>query len=413
MKRSYFWKKKITEITKSCGSFLVKSLARLYKLVFTKRTVLFVTNEKIRSITLGPVLQACVFLFIAWVANLFMQSLRYDEVISMKSEEISRLKSVNSFFEEEFDNVNDKLRKINEYLASLSGGTHNVSATEPLDNFKQPKNFKEEDLSKRDKHTLNKAKEAENQLASIQSIAQSRIKKIEGAIALTGLNVKKNMPKELQGKNSKAIKEISLNSKKSTAQGGPLHEDPKLEAALAASSLSSDDYFERHLQTVKFTSELDYLMVLERLANVLPLSRPMKNYYVSSGFGSRTDPITGRRASHHGLDFVGVTNEKIISPSYGRVVLAGQFSGYGNAVVIDHGFGITTRYGHLSSVKVKEGQMVKKGDVIATQGSTGRSTGPHLHYEVRYRNTPLNPRKFLEAGEALFNNANAPKYANS
>ena len=152
-------------------------------------------------------------------------------------------------------------------------------------------------------------------------------------------------------------------------------------------------------------------MVLERLAQALPFNRPMKNYYISSTFGVRVDPITHRYTHHSGLDFVGVSNEKIISPSGGKVILAGRFSDYGNAVVIDHGYGITTRYGHLSSIKVKAGDNVKQGQVIAFQGNTGRSTGAHLHYEVRYKNIPLNPRKFLEAGETL-NDLN-PKYVNS
>ena len=411
MKRSYFLKKKISDVSKSFGLFLVKNLYRFYKLVFTKRTVLFVTNEKIRSITLGPVLQGCTFLFIAWVGNLFIQSLRYDEVISAKSEEISKLKSVNSYFEEEFTNVNDKLKKINEYLISVTGSVHNVKASEQ--NFKQPKNLKEEELSKRDKHTLNEIKDASNQLASIQAVAQTRIKKIENAIAVTGLNIKKMPTQAALHKKLSTAKEVALNGKKSLPQGGPLDEDQSLESALASSTISDEDYLERHLEKIKFTGEIDYLMVLERLAQVMPLSKPMKNYYISSGFGARSDPITHRTATHQGLDFVGVTHEKIVSPSHGRVIMAGQFSDYGNAVVIDHGFGITTRYGHLSQVKVKAGQVVSKGDVIALQGSTGRSTGQHLHYEVRYRNVPLNPRKFLEAGETLFNNEKAPKYATS
>ena len=116
---------------------------------------------------------------------------------------------------------------------------------------------------------------------------------------------------------------------------------------------------------------------------------------------------------HKGLDFVGATNQSIISPASGKVILAGRYSDYGNAVVIDHGFGITTRYGHLSSIKVQKGQTVQKGQVIAAQGSTGRSTGQHLHYEVRYRGTPLNPKKFLEAGDFLFNDDKTTKYVNS
>jgi len=95
------------------------------------------------------------------------------------------------------------------------------------------------------------------------------------------------------------------------------------------------------------------------------------------------------------------------------VILAGKFSDYGTAIVIDHGFGITTRYGHLSQIKVQEGQVVKQGEVIALQGNTGRSTGSHLHYEVRYKDIPLNPRKFLEAGDILFNDEKAPSHVNS
>jgi murein DD-endopeptidase MepM/ murein hydrolase activator NlpD len=411
MKNSYFLKKKISATVKSLGLFLVKALVSFYKFAFAKRTILFVTNNKIRTFTLGPIPQICTLLFLVWVGNIFAQTMRYDEVIEAKAEEISKLRSANNYFEDEFEEVNEKLKKINEYLASITGNAQAVKGEESQ--FKQPKNFKEEDLSRRDKHTLNQIKDVESQLSTIQSITQTRIKKIENAMAVTGLNIKKIPPKALQ-KKSGEVKEISLNGKKGIIdrQGGPLDLDSHSMDSMIVSN-ASEESLEEHLENIKFSSELDYLMVLEKIAIVMPFAKPMKNYYISSGFGTRADPITGRMASHHGLDFVGVTNEKIISPSKGKVILAGQFSGYGNAIVIDHGFGVTTRYGHLSAVKVTEGQMVKQGDVIALQGSTGRSTGAHLHYEVRYKNIPLNPRRFLEAGESLFNDDKSAKYANS
>ncbi|OFW80974.1 MAG: hypothetical protein A2887_01685 [Alphaproteobacteria bacterium RIFCSPLOWO2_01_FULL_40_26] len=403
----YLLQKKLSHVGKIFVSALLKGLLRLYRLIFTKRTILFVTNEKIRSITLGPIMQACIFLFVAWIANLFMQSLHYDEIVSAKANEINKLKTVNAYFQSQFENANDKLKKVNEYLISITGINHNASSSKE-NNFKQPESFEEDDLSRRDKQTLNQIKNVEDQFSDIQMIARTRIKKIESAIAITGLNIKKIPSKELWQA------EKSVSAKNFSNQGGPENNDDSLETALQAIPLSDkNDYIERHLQTLKFNSEIDYLMVLERLANIMPLSRPMKNYYISSSFGRRADPITRRHALHHGLDFVGVTNEKIVSPSLGKVVLAGKFSNYGNAVVIDHGFGITTRYGHLAMVKVGTGQIVKKGDVIAIQGNTGRSTGPHLHYEVRYKNIPLNPKKFLEAGDALFNNEKTINYANS
>ncbi len=411
MKKSYFLKKKISVSSKGFGVALLKMLVRFYKFVFAKRTILFVTNQKIRSVTLGPLMQVAIMFSIAFVVSLFNQTLHYNEALSAKSEEINRLKSANKYFEEEFKVVNEKLKKVNEYLILVTGSNHNVSAEEQI--IKEPKSFKQEGLSKSDKHTLNELRDVDSQLNNIQSIARVRIKKIENAIALTGLNIKKIPPQILRKKSYQAPKEISLNDEKDKVygQGGPLVSDASLDAALAP-SLSADD-LERHLAKVKFSGEFDYLMVLEQLAKIMPLSKPMKNYYISSGFGSRRDPITGGRALHQGLDFVGVNKEKIISPSSGKVILAGRFSDYGNAIVIDHGFGITTRYGHLSEVKVKNGQFVKKGDVIALQGNTGRSTGSHLHYEVRYKNIPLNPKKFIEAGEALFNDGKLIRYANS
>ena len=412
MKKSYFLQEKITTAGKNLGTSLVKASARFYKFVCTKRTILFVTNKKIRSVTLGPILQASLLLAFILIGNLFVQTLRYDQIVGAKADEINKLQSANEYFEEEIGEMNEKLAKINEYLSAVGGGTHEVKAQE--NQFKEPKNFKEKDLSRQDEHTLRQIRDASGKLANIQSIAQDRIKKIEGAIALTGLNLKKMPQKVFREKSAEAVREISLNDKKriARAQGGPAAEDASLEAIMSNKS-DQDEDLEKHLEKVKFTSEIDYLITLEKVANALPLSRPMKNYYISSGFGSRTDPITGRGASHQGLDFVGVTKEKIISPSQGKVILAGKFSDYGNAVVIDHGFGITTRYGHLSEVKVKDGQMVKKGEVIALQGSTGRSTGQHLHYEVRYKNIPLNPKRFLEAGENLFNDERNLKHANS
>ncbi len=413
MKGSYILKKKLSAVGFLLAVLLIRGSYRLYKLLFAKRTLLFVTNQKIRSITVGPISQALLTLFVLWMGSIFMQSLRYDGIISVKSEEIDRLKSVNRFFEDEFNDVNSKLKKINEYLASVTGGSVKpVEATQ--DNFVKPKDFEEKNLSKDDKRTFNHIREASVQLVNVQYMTRSRIKKIEEAILVTGLNIKKIPSSKLRNISpANNVKEVSLNDADSLAaagMGGPLEGD---DHSVDAEIPFADDDIERRLQKVKFSSEIDYLMVLERLVTVMPFSKPMKNYYISSGFGARTDPITRRKAVHKGLDFVGTTKEKIISPSDGKIVLAGKFSDYGNAIVIDHGFGVTTRYGHLYEVMVKEGQMVKRGDIIAVQGNTGRSTGPHLHYEVRYKNAPLNPRRFLEAGEFIFNQETGSKHVDS
>ncbi len=117
--------------------------------------------------------------------------------------------------------------------------------------------------------------------------------------------------------------------------------------------------------------------------------------WVTSDFGQRLDPYTAERVAHGGMDIAAPHGKEVNAPSDGTVVFAGLEGGYGNVIVIDHGYGIKTRYGHLSKLLVKAGDRVKRGALIANVGNTGRSTGPHLHYEVRVNGIPQNPRKFI------------------
>jgi murein DD-endopeptidase MepM/ murein hydrolase activator NlpD len=117
--------------------------------------------------------------------------------------------------------------------------------------------------------------------------------------------------------------------------------------------------------------------------------------YLSEGFGKRTDPFTGLPDFHPGLDISTPRGTKITAPADGVVVFVGQKNGYGNAMVVDHGYGIVTRYGHLDGFNVRPGQRVRRGDVIGFVGSTGRSTAPHLHYEVWVDDQARNPIQFI------------------
>ncbi|MBV9991460.1 MAG: peptidoglycan DD-metalloendopeptidase family protein [Alphaproteobacteria bacterium] len=128
----------------------------------------------------------------------------------------------------------------------------------------------------------------------------------------------------------------------------------------------------------------------------VPVSGP--EFERTSGFGARIDPFTGRYAFHPGVDFAGPWGAIVHSTAPGRVIWAGPQGGYGNMVEIDHGMGIHTRYGHLSAILVRVGDTVAKGGPVGKLGSTGRSTGPHVHYEVFYDGVLRNPRNFIEAG---------------
>ncbi len=142
---------------------------------------------------------------------------------------------------------------------------------------------------------------------------------------------------------------------------------------------------------------------LSRLMPILPVRAPLSGEAaVSSPFGYRPDPFLGRPALHPGVDLVQDFGAEIHATAGGRVVHAGPMGGYGNMVEIDHGNGLATRYGHMSEILVEEGQEVKAGAVLGRLGSTGRSTGPHLHYEVRIDGEPVDPERFLQAGAPLF-----------
>jgi murein DD-endopeptidase MepM/ murein hydrolase activator NlpD len=143
---------------------------------------------------------------------------------------------------------------------------------------------------------------------------------------------------------------------------------------------------------------------LTRTLGAVPVRKPILGEIdLSSGFGVRSDPFLGRPAMHTGLDFRSSTGDPVRATANGTVESAGWSGGYGKMVEVDHGNGFATRYGHMSEIEVKVGQQIKIGQIIGRVGSTGRSTGPHLHYETRIDGDAVDPQKFLRAGLRLGN----------
>lgn len=130
---------------------------------------------------------------------------------------------------------------------------------------------------------------------------------------------------------------------------------------------------------------------------VQPAGWPVHKGWISSYYGMRTDPFDGKREFHPGIDFAGKEGQKVIAVASGVVTYAGPRGGYGNMVQLNHGNGVSTRYGHNEKILVKVGQKVEKGQVIALMGTTGRSTGPHCHFEVRINGRSVNPLKYIRA----------------
>jgi murein DD-endopeptidase MepM/ murein hydrolase activator NlpD len=147
--------------------------------------------------------------------------------------------------------------------------------------------------------------------------------------------------------------------------------------------------------------ELAELEQLQAFARGLPLARPLSQLQVTSGFGQRLDPFLGESAVHTGVDFRAPSGTSVMATGPGVVTEADVNGGYGKMVEIDHGNGVTTRYAHLSSILVDIGDVVTTGTIVGRAGSTGRSTGPHLHYEIRRNDTPFDPMPHLRTGPRI------------
>ncbi|MDB5452758.1 MAG: Peptidase [Caulobacteraceae bacterium] len=213
-------------------------------------------------------------------------------------------------------------------------------------------------------------------IAQAETYAKTRADRLRLAIRLAGLDP------------------ASLERSGAADLGGPLIEakDPRALAAI----LDVDEAFARRIQRAAL--DLNAMKALNRRMETLPLAQPTANTQRASGFGVRLDPFEHGPAFHSGLDFAGPMLTPIAATAPGIVSFTGVRQGYGNTVEIDHGGGFKTRYAHLASIGVQPGQTVGLGQRIAAMGSTGRSTGPHLHYEVWFNGRAQNPDRFLKAG---------------
>jgi murein DD-endopeptidase MepM/ murein hydrolase activator NlpD len=386
------------------------------------RKILVVTDQSVDYYPLGRGIQLATALavigFISWASYSTGSYMAAKSQIREKDKEISEYAEANRKIESEFAMLkrdfsrvaqnggavrdsgeyekyilgqyeNDKLAGVKELAYGSFGGGGGQSLMQDRMNFLEKR---VEDLKK----------EKQDFVDAVFKVTKGRITRLQSTIGMTGLNAKALQRKQDQlSENDNADKSDKVSNKavaqnadneeidSSGPQGGPY-------IPIETSKLSSKE--------IQVFEQLDKMDTLERVVEKLPLAIPMRQFKYTSGFGSRYDPFTGRLARHMGIDFSGPSGAPVYATQDGRVATSGWKGSYGNTIDLEHALGVSTRYGHLSRIMVNKGDKIKKGQLIGIQGSTGRSTGPHLHYEVRYDDNPLNPKNFIKAGQNVSKN---------
>ncbi len=344
--------------------------SELLALVFHKRNVIIVSEHKVKHVPVSCFFQG-FFVFFA-VVGFCWAVYSTGSFISTQSILKEQTEALKSF-------VGNKIENSFVFATPSDSYTHVAGPKTALSSVENM------DLYSRIADLESKLQESEKSkkafVDQVRLKTASNINTMENLIEQTGLDIsslKRQIPAD-SGKEKEAVSSRKLQD----AQGGPY-------IPAETKSLTSHE--------IEVISKLDELKVLNTIISNLPVRKPIYGFQEMSQFGRRIDPFTGRLAFHSGIDLAGPADSKIFATADGKVSFAGRSGAYGNMIDVDHGFNITTRYGHLNEILIEEGAVVKKGQVIGIQGSTGRSTGAHLHYEVRYNDQPMNPRNFLNAG---------------
>ena len=346
---------------------MIQAIKQYYRHFFPMRQFFIRQNGEVTHVNVASWFQASVvFTLLCLFGWLIYTSIQYvtlnynltnKERVLLSSK--TNLKTLKLHYLEKDKVQQKKLKTLEQQHLLLQGTLDTLSIQTPP--ITSPNNTPPPKIAPK-KSVLNQlsslSKKTEMSFLAVDQYTRTRTKKIVGELAKIKVN----------------IKQLDINQE--TDVGGP-------------SYLFDEDVIPEH--QLEIADNALKLSQLEASIRLFPQGLPVKSYYLSGGFGLRTDPVHGRKTLHKGIDLAGLLNTKIFSPAEGVITRAGRYGSYGNFIEIQHANGFSTRYGHLNKIKVKKGQQVHKSDIIALMGSTGKSTGTHLHYEVLYQGKQINP----------------------
>ncbi|MBQ8677065.1 MAG: peptidoglycan DD-metalloendopeptidase family protein [Alphaproteobacteria bacterium] len=396
-----------------------KKLKRAYsphyaekKSLFSEKEIIFRSSGKARAVKISSRSQligtVVLILLAIWGAHAYHIYHKSDRIIYKKDMELVRAKNA---YEDLMGDFMAIQRNIDEVLSSSKNKeieTYKKKAMIVEDKIKQissSKGWNEKTVN--EKADINEALLQRDLAAAERDALKEQLAEMEDAVQ----NIKKaelEVFKKVEAIASKEVDKIKsafsqangalkaqgvyfnplANSGKRDSKGGLFEKDSSIE-------LRDKEIIERISNIYKAVDDVEYY---REVAKAVPFGKPVWSYWVSSKFGARSDPFNRKVTGHKGVDLAARMGNKIRIMAKGRVIKTEHSNkGYGNLVVVDHGNGFKTKYAHLSKIYVKEGDNLNINDAVGEVGSTGRSTGPHLHYEVLYQGKPVDPMPFIQA----------------
>ena len=383
---------------------------------FSEKEFIIRANGRTKVFKISPRIQWIVFIsmlcFACWGTYSYQLYSISDRIISYQERKLDETRDayvdLMSDFVTVHNNISGMVENINstenshidEYLKKaqvIEEKIRQITAKEDWINEENldSKNALKEALIKKDiaieekKLLEQKVKHLEEMIKSLQDIEVELLKKVETISNKEIDNMKSSITtinKEIK-KRGKYFNPLA-NSKKDNKGGVYIPDN----LAISSNQVLS-------IQTTKTFDSLEDNMYYKEILKKIPLGKPVWSYWLSSPFGKRKDPFNSKSARHKGVDLASNKGNKIKTMADGRVTKSGTGTGYGKVVEIDHGNGFKTKYAHMNAIYVKKDEIVKQGQAIGEVGNTGRSTGPHLHYEILYEGTPLDPMVFIKANQ--------------
>ncbi|MCM1324500.1 MAG: M23 family metallopeptidase [Acetobacter sp.] len=385
--------------------------------MFSEKEFIIRSNGKMKIFKISTRLQWSLFVMMLgaaiWTAYSYRMYSVSDRIISYQEQKLDETRSAYVDLMSDFVTVHKNITSmvevlgkpqeqqtdsIEEYLKKaevIEERIRQITANEDWISEKElnRKNAVKEAILRRDvaveeKNLLEeKVKHLEEMVRSLQAFEFDLLQKVE-TVSNKEIDKLKSTISTVNGELKKRGKYFNpLANSKKNSRGGEFIAD---EMAIGF----SDELIKQAQRAYTAVEDINYY---QEAVKKIPLGKPVWTYWLSSPFGKRSDPFNAKSAKHKGVDLASNKGNKIKTMAEGKVTRAGMASGYGKMVEIDHGNGFKTKYGHMNAIYVKQGQMVEFGQTIGEVGSTGRSTGPHLHYEVLYDGVHLNPMVFIKA----------------